>query len=53
LPLACVMASLVAWGSTMGRVAVKTVVDPRSEGVDWLTITFSQTLGTALGDWVG
>jgi len=52
LLLACVLASLFAWHRTLGTVAVDTVTGARAEVFYWLTITFSQTLGTALGDWV-
>lgn len=52
LLLGCVAASLGAWRATLGSVSVQTVLEPRAEGFYWLTITFSQTLGTALGDWV-
>ena len=52
LLLGCVLASLVAWYRTLGSVAVDTVVGPRAETFYWITITLSQTLGTALGDWV-
>jgi uncharacterized membrane-anchored protein len=51
LLLACVLLSLFAWHRTLGTVSVNTVTGPREEGFYWLTITFSQTLGTALGDW--
>jgi uncharacterized membrane-anchored protein len=51
LLLACVLASLFAWHRTLGTVSVSTVAGPREECFYWLTITFSQTLGTALGDW--
>ena len=51
LLLACVVASLVAWRVATGSIAVETVHGPRAERYYWLTITFSQTLGTALGDW--
>ncbi|MEW5903656.1 MAG: hypothetical protein AB1722_04840 [Pseudomonadota bacterium] len=44
-------ASLLAWYRTLGTVAVATVASPRAEMFYWLTIMFSQTLGTALGDW--
>jgi uncharacterized membrane-anchored protein len=50
--LACVMASLALWYWSEGTVSVRTVSTPRVEAFYWLTITFSQTLGTALGDWV-
>jgi uncharacterized membrane-anchored protein len=51
LLLACVLASLFAWHRTLGHVDVNRVARPREEGFYWMTITFSQTLGTALGDW--
>ena len=51
LLLAAVLASLGAWYWTEGTVSVQTVNTPRVEAFYWLTITFSQTLGTALGDW--
>ncbi|GAC1414002.1 MAG: membrane protein [Novosphingobium sp.] len=49
--LACVVASLAAWRLTLGTVSVASVSEPRAEIFYWVTITFSQTLGTALGDW--
>ena len=52
LLLACVLASLFAWYRTLGTVDVNTVSGSKVEGFYWVTITFSQTLGTALGDWV-
>jgi len=52
LLLACVLGSLFAWYKTLGTVDVNTIVTPKAEAFYWLTITFSQTLGTALGDWV-
>jgi uncharacterized membrane-anchored protein len=45
------MASLFIWHRTLGSVAVDTVSSPKSEMFYWVTIMFSQTLGTALGDW--
>jgi uncharacterized membrane-anchored protein len=45
------MASLAAWRRFLGSVSVETVVTPRAEAFYWVTILFSQTLGTALGDW--
>jgi uncharacterized membrane-anchored protein len=45
------MASLLLWHRTLGSVAVDTVSSPKSEVFYWVTIMFSQTLGTALGDW--
>lgn len=51
LLLACVFASLFAWHRSVGTIDVNTIVTPNAEAFYWLTITFSQTLGTALGDW--
>jgi uncharacterized membrane-anchored protein len=51
LLFALVMASLAIWYRTEGTVSVATVNTPRVEVFYWITITFSQTLGTALGDW--
>jgi uncharacterized membrane-anchored protein len=52
LLLAGVLLSLFAWHRSLGTVDVNTIVTPKSEAFYWITITFSQTLGTALGDWV-
>ena len=52
LLLACVLGSLFAWYRTLGSVDVNRVTSPREETFYWITITFSQTLGTALGDWI-
>ena len=52
LLLACVLASLFAWHRTLGTIDVNSVTRPREEMFYWITITFSQTLGTALGDWI-
>jgi len=52
LLLGCVLLSLFAWHRTLGSVDVNTVSSPRQEIFYWITITFSQTLGTALGDWI-
>ncbi len=46
------MGSLLIWHLTLGSVAVDTVRSPRTEMFYWTTIMFSQTLGTALGDWM-
>lgn len=46
------LASLAIWYRTEGTVAVQSVTTPRAEWFYWVTILFSQTLGTALGDWV-
>ena len=51
LLLACVLASLAAWRLSTGSISSDTISTPRAEAFYWLTITFSQTLGTALGDW--
>jgi uncharacterized membrane-anchored protein len=52
LLLACVLLSLFAWHRKLGTVDVNTVSSPPQETFYWITITFSQTLGTALGDWI-
>jgi uncharacterized membrane-anchored protein len=49
--LALLLASLFLWYRTLGSIAVDSVSSPRSEMFYWVTIMFSQTLGTALGDW--
>jgi uncharacterized membrane-anchored protein len=49
--LVLVIASLLIWRAVTGTVAVESVRTPRAEMFYWLTIMFSQTLGTALGDW--
>jgi uncharacterized membrane-anchored protein len=51
LLLALLLASLFAWHRSLGSISVGTVDSPRAEGFYWVTIMFSQTLGTALGDW--
>jgi uncharacterized membrane-anchored protein len=52
LLLVSLTASLYLWYRTLGSVAVDTVVSPAAEIFYWVTIMFSQTLGTALGDWI-
>jgi uncharacterized membrane-anchored protein len=47
----CVMATLALWYRREGTISVTTVNTPRVEAFYWAAITFSQTLGTALGDW--
>ncbi len=47
-----VIASLLTWRWSMGTVSVESVSTPKAEMFYWGTIMFSQTLGTALGDWV-
>lgn len=51
LLLALLLASLYAWHRTLGSIAVTSVNSPKAEAFYWVTIMFSQTLGTALGDW--
>ena len=51
LLLALVLASLYFWHRTLGSVSINTVHTPKAEMFYWVTIMFSQTLGTALGDW--
>jgi uncharacterized membrane-anchored protein len=50
--LICVIASLLIWRWATGSISIETVSTPRVEVFYWVTIMFSQTLGTALGDWV-
>lgn len=50
--LACVIASLLTWRWATGSISIETVSTPKVEIFYWVTIMFSQTLGTALGDWV-
>jgi uncharacterized membrane-anchored protein len=45
------LSSLAIWYWTQGSVSVNTVSSPKTEMFYWVTIMFSQTLGTALGDW--
>jgi uncharacterized membrane-anchored protein len=47
----CVIVALALWRISQGTVSVQSVRTPRVEVFYWVTITFSQTLGTALGDW--
>jgi uncharacterized membrane-anchored protein len=49
--LSLLLLSLFAWHRTLGTISVESVGDPKSELFYWVTIMFSQTLGTALGDW--
>ena len=48
----CVVLSLAIWRLALGSIDVQTVAMPKVELFYWVTITFSQTLGTALGDWM-
>jgi len=49
--LSLVIGSIFVWYHSLGSVAVDTVSSPKSEIFYWITIMFSQTLGTAIGDW--
>lgn len=51
LLIALLCGSLFIWHRTLGSVSVSTVSSPKAEIFYWVTIMFSQTLGTALGDW--
>lgn len=51
LLLALLLVTLALWYWTLGSISVATVATPKVEMFYWATITFSQTLGTALGDW--
>ena len=46
-----VMTSLATWYWSLGSVSVNSISSPKAEMFYWITIMFSQTLGTALGDW--
>jgi uncharacterized membrane-anchored protein len=48
----CLMAVLGLWYWSLGSISVQTVNTPKVEAFYWAAITFSQTLGTALGDWI-
>ena len=48
----CLMLILAIWYWSEGTISVNTVSTPRVEAFYWTAITFSQTLGTALGDWI-
>ena len=52
LLFACLMAVLALWYASEGTISVNTVSTPKVEAFYWMAITFSQTLGTALGDWI-
>jgi uncharacterized membrane-anchored protein len=46
------MASLAAWHWSLGSVSINSITSRKAEVFYWVTIMFSQTLGTALGDWM-
>jgi uncharacterized membrane-anchored protein len=50
--LLCLMIVLATWYWSQGSISVATVATPKVEAFYWTAITFSQTLGTALGDWI-
>jgi uncharacterized membrane-anchored protein len=50
--LVLLLATLALWHWSLGSVSVKTITSPKAEIFYWATIMFSQTLGTALGDWM-
>jgi uncharacterized membrane-anchored protein len=52
LLFACLMAVLAIWYWSLGSISVETVNTPKVEAFYWAAITLSQTLGTALGDWL-
>ena len=52
LLLLCLLATLGLWYWSLGSISVETVNTPKVEAFYWMAITFSQTLGTALGDWM-
>ncbi len=50
--LVLLVSSLLTWRFVMGTVSVQSIITAKAEMFYWVTILFSQTLGTALGDWV-
>jgi uncharacterized membrane-anchored protein len=52
LLFACLIAVLALWYWSQGTVSVNAITTPKAETFYWAAITFSQTLGTALGDWM-
>lgn len=52
LLLTLLMLSLFVWHKSLGSVSIQQIRSPKAEMFYWVTILFSQTLGTALGDWV-
>lgn len=50
--LALLLATLAIWHWSLGSISVNTIATPKVEAFYWAAITFSQTLGTALGDWM-
>ncbi len=52
LLLVLLLLSFAAWYKTLGTVSIDSITTPKAEAFYWVTIMFSQTLGTALGDWM-
>lgn len=52
LLLVLLLGSLFVWQRSLGSISVSSISTPKAEMFYWVTIMFSQTLGTALGDWV-
>ena len=52
LLLSLLLLTLYIWRKSTGTISVESIDNPKSEAFYWLAITFSQTLGTALGDWM-
>jgi uncharacterized membrane-anchored protein len=52
LLLTLLLATLYIWKKSTGSISMNSISDSKSESFYWLAITFSQTLGTALGDWM-
>jgi uncharacterized membrane-anchored protein len=52
LLLSLLLITLALWYRAQGTISVNTVSTPKVEAFYWAAITFSQTLGTALGDWI-
>ena len=52
LLLGLLLATLALWYWSLGSISIETVATPKVEAFYWAAITFSQTLGTALGDWM-
>ena len=45
------LATIALWYRTLGSVSISSISSHKAEAFYWATILFSQTLGTALGDW--
>ena len=49
---AALLGTLYVWHRSLGSVSVSNIASPKAEFFYWATVMFSQTLGTALGDWI-